>query len=62
MTIRIRRHKEVHNIANRRSTLNKWEIVSKVGKPCTLIGANRVGKVMCPIQRMRKICNVKLIS
>ena len=62
MTIRTRRHQEVHNIANRRETLNKGEIVSRVGKPCTLIGANRVGKVMCPIQRMRKTCNVKLMS
>ena len=34
----------------------------RVGKPCTLIGVNRVGKVMCPMQRMRKTCNVKLTS
>ena len=62
MTICTRRHQEAHNIANRRSTLNKGEIVSKVGKPCTLIRVNRVGKVMCPMQRMRKTWNVKLTS
>ena len=62
MTIRTRRHQEVRNIATRRSTLNKGEIMSKVGKPCTLIGANRVGKVTYPMRRMRKTCNVKLMS
>ena len=34
----------------------------EVGKPCTLIGVIRVGKVMCSMQRMRKTCNVKLTS
>ena len=43
-------------------TLNKGEIMREVGKPCTLIGVSLVGKVMCPMQRMRKTCNVKLTS
>ena len=55
MTIRTRRHQEIRSIATRRSTLNKGEIVSKVGKPCALIGANRAGKVTCPMQNMFKI-------
>ena len=34
----------------------------KSGQTMTLIGVNRVGKVMCPMQRMKKTCNVKLMS
>ena len=34
----------------------------KSGQTMTLIGVNRVGKVMCPMRRMKKTCNVKLKS
>ena len=34
----------------------------EVGKPRTLIGASRMGKVMSPMQRMRETCNVRLTS
>ena len=34
----------------------------KSGQTMTLIGVNRVRKVMCPMQRMKKTCNVKLMS
>ena len=32
------------------------------GKPRTLIGASRVGKVISPMQRMRETCNVRLTN
>ena len=62
MIIRPRRNQEVHNIITQWKTLNKGEIVREVGKPCTLIGVSHMGKVMCPMQRMRKTRNVRLTN
>ena len=60
MIIRTKQNQEVHNIITQWKTLNKGEIVKEVGKPCTLIGVSRVGKVMSPMQRMKETCNVRL--
>ena len=62
MIIRTRQNQEVHNIITQWKTLNKGKIVREVGKPCTLIGVSHMGKVMCPMQRMRKTCNVRLTN
>ena len=62
MAIRTRRHQEVHNIITQEFILNRGEVVSKVGKQCTVIGANRVKEVMHPMQRMTRTCNMKLMS
>ena len=62
MTIRTRRHQEVHNIITQEFILNRGEVVSKVGKQCTVIGANRVREVTHPMQRMTGTCNMKLMS
>ena len=62
MMVHTRRNQEDHNIITQWKTLSKGEIVREVGKPCTLIGVSRVGKVMCPMQRMRETCNVRLMN
>ena len=62
MMVHIRRNQEDHNIITQWKTLSKGEIVREVGKSCTLIGVSRVGKVMCPMQRMRETCNVRLMN
>ena len=62
MIVRTRRNQDVHNIATQWKTLNKGVIVREVDKPRILIGVSRIGKVMCPMQRMRKTCNVRLMN
>ena len=62
MIVRTRRNQEVHNIITQWWTLNKGEIMKEVGKPRTLIGVSRVGKVMSPMQRMKETCNVRLTN
>ena len=62
MIVHTRQNQEDHNIIIPWWTLNKREIMKEVGKPRTLIGASRMGKVMSPMQRMRETCNVRLTS
>ena len=52
----------VHNVITQEFIFNKGEVVSKVGKQCTVIGANRVRKVTHPMQRITGTCNMKLMS
>ena len=62
MIVRTRQSQEVHNIITQWWTLNKGEIMKEVGKPRTLIGVSRVGKVMSLMQRMRETCNGRLTN
>ena len=62
MIVRTRWNQEVHNIITQWWTLSKREIMKEVGKPRTLIGVSRVGKVMSPMQRMRETCNMRLTN
>ena len=52
----------VHNVITQEFICNKGEVVSKVGKQCTVIGANRVREVTHPMQRTTRTCNMKSMS
>ena len=52
----------VHNVITQEFTCNKGEVVSKVGKQCTVTGANHVREVTHPMQRTTGTCNMKSMS
>ena len=52
----------VHDVITQEYTYNKGVVVSKVGKQCTVIGANRVREMTHPMQRTTGTCNMRSMS